>query len=290
MVSLLFVVLGTALSSATASPTSPSVQVTPASAPQELVLTDGSRLVGIVERVSDRIIVIRTGPGERSEIAPSRVVAVIMSTTPTPPASLPRDPWYDDSSDSRLLLGPTARSLKRGEAYVDDFSVFFPSVQVGLSDRVSIGAGTPLAVPQTDFRLGHAVWITPKVQVFTTQKTQAALGLVHAVGLGHHAGLAYAVATHGTSNTAVTLGLGLAYPQFERRRPIALVGAEKRVSSRVKLITENYVAGQYGDAFLSAGVRFIHRRQTLDLSWVKSPGSSVYPVPLIRFSFQVSGL
>jgi len=25
-------------------------------------------------------------------------------------------------------------------------------VQVGLSDRVSIGAGTPLAVPQTDFR------------------------------------------------------------------------------------------------------------------------------------------
>ena len=50
--------------------------------------------------------------------------------------------WHNDSSDTRLLLGPTARSLKRGEAYVDDVSVFFPSVQVGLSDRVSIGAGT----------------------------------------------------------------------------------------------------------------------------------------------------
>ena len=288
MASLLVVVLGTALS--TASPPSPSVTVTPSNTPQELVLSDGTRLVGIVESVSDDVIEVQTGPDERSQISRSRVVAVFKSAPPSAAtlsaASLPRDRWTNDSSDTRLLLGPTARSLKRGEAYVDDLSLFFPSVQVGLSDRVSIGAGTPLALPQTDFRFG---WITPKVQIFNGQKTQAALGLVHVAAAGHHLGLAYGVTTHGTSNAAVTLGLGLAYPQFEVRRPVVLVGAEKRVSNRVKLITENYLAGQDGNVILSGGIRVVQRRRTLDLSWVKFPGMPLYPLPLVRFSFQVSG-
>jgi len=197
--------------------------------------------------------------------------------------------WHNDSSDTRLLLGPTARSLKRGEAYVDDVGIFFPSVQIGLSDRVSIGVGTPLVLPQTDVRPGDALWLTPKVQVFKRQKTQAALGLVHVAARGHHVGLAYGVATHGTPNAALTVGLGLAYPQVEGRRPVALVGAEKRVSPHVKLITENYLAVKYGDAFLSGGVRLIRRRRTVDLSWIKFPGMTVYPVPMVRLSFQVSG-
>jgi hypothetical protein len=196
--------------------------------------------------------------------------------------------WHDDSSDTRLLLGPTARSLKRGEAYIDDVGLFFPSVQVGLSDRFSIGAGTPVALPFTDVGPGDAVWVTPKMQVLTRRKTQAAVGLVHVAALGHHAGLAYGVATHGTPDAAVTIGFGLAYPQFERPRPVALVGAEKRVSPHVKLITENYLSMRYGDAFISGGVRFIRRRRTLDLSWLKFPGATPYPVPMIRFSFQIS--
>ena len=68
---------------------------------------------------------------------------------------------HNDSSDTRFLLGPTARSLKRGEAYIDDVSLFFPSVQVGLSDRVSIGVGTPVALPTSDIHPGDAIWITP---------------------------------------------------------------------------------------------------------------------------------
>lgn len=206
-----------------------------------------------------------------------------------PASSVSRDHWIKDSNDTRLLLGPTARSLKRGEAYIDDVSVFFPSIQVGLSDRVSIGAGTPVMLPPIDIRPGEAVWVTPKVQVFSGQKTQAAVGLVHTVVLGHHAGLAYGVATHGTSDAAVTLGLGLAYPNVEQQRPIALLGAEKRVGPRVKLITENYLGSFYGDAYLTAGVRYIHRRRTLDLSWTVIPGLTVYPLPLVRFSVQVSG-
>jgi len=210
-------------------------------------------------------------------------------SVPTVKGSDPVPIWHNDSSDTRLLLGPTARSLKRGEAYIDDVGLFFPSVQVGLSDRVSIGAGTPVALPFTDVRPGDAIWITPKVQVLRREKTQAAVGLLHVAALGRHAGLAYGVATHGTPDGAVTLGLGLAYPGFERQRPVALVGAEKRVSPRVKLITENYVGVGGRETILSAGMRFIRRRRTLDLAWYMFPGLGVYPLPVVRFSFQISG-
>jgi hypothetical protein len=151
---------------------------------------------------------------------------------------------------------------------------------------VSIGVGAPVALPQPDL---HPVLITPKVQVFTRQKTQAALGLLHVAAERHQGGLAYGVATHGTPDGAVTLGLGIAYPHVQRQRPLALIGAEKRVSPRVKLITENYIGVGHGETILGGGMRFIHRRRTLDLAWFKFPGMPLYPIPIVRFSFQVSG-
>lgn len=220
------------------------------------------------------------------------VLATLLSvptTSNTVKGSDPVSILHNDSSDTRLLLGPTARSLKRGEAYIDDVSIFFPSVQVGLTDRVSIGAGTPVLLPIAEVHPGDAVWITPKVQVFAGKKTQAAVGLVHVTALGHHGGLAYGVATHGTSDAAITVGAGLAYPRSDGAHPLALVGAEKRVSPRVKLITENYLAAGSGVTMFSGGMRFIHRRRTLDLAWLLFPGMPLYPIPIARFSFQISG-
>lgn len=48
-----------------------------------------------------------------------------------------------DPHDTRLFFAPTARSLKRGEGYVGVYEIFLPFVQVGVTDRFSIGGGTP---------------------------------------------------------------------------------------------------------------------------------------------------
>ena len=173
-----------------------------------------------------------------------------------------RVPWHEDVGRTRLLIGPTARALERGEAYIDDLSLFFPSVQVGLTNRLSIGAGTPLLVPQADVHPGDVVWITPKMQVFGGRRTQGAVGLVHIVGKGANAGLAYGVATHGTTNTAFTVGAGIAYPTHSGAHAVVLVGAERRVSPRIKLLTENYQSA--GNAILTGGLRVVGRKRTLD--------------------------
>ena len=177
--------------------------------------------------------------------------------------------------------------MRRSEVYIDDLSVFFPSVQVGVTDRVSIGAGTPLLLPQTDVQPGDAVWMTPKVQLFNSGRTQGAIGVVHVIGKGANGGLAYGVATHGTNDTAFTVGVGLAYPAGRGTHPVALVGAERRVSPRVKLLTENYITSE--GALLTGGIRLIRGKRTLDLAWFKFPGAPFYPIPLLRMTFQISG-
>jgi hypothetical protein len=283
MLSLLLVVVGIA---APALPM-PQPQVMPSSTVQEFVLVDGTRLIGVVEQVVSGVIVLRRATGDRRQVDASQVVSVHSGTSATPSsANEIRLPWREDVGRTRLLIGPTARALERGEVYIDDLSVFFPSVQVGLTNRVSIGAGTPLLIPQADVHPGEVVWITPKVQVFGGRRTQGAVGLMHVAGKGTNGGLAYGVATHGTTNTAFTVGAGFAYPTHSAPA-VALVGAERRVSPRVKLLTENYLSAE--GALFTGGVRVIGRKRTLDVAWFKFPGSAFYPIPLLRMTFQVSG-
>ena len=237
----------------------PQPEAIPSGTEEELVIVDGTRVIG-VEQVVNGVIVLRQATGDRQPVEVGR---------------------------TRLLIGPTARALDRGEVYIDDLSLFFPSVQVGLSNRVSIGAGTPLLIPQAEIHPGEVVWITAKVQVFAGRRTQGAVGLLHVAGKGNNGGLAYAVATHGTTNTALTVGAGISYPTLSGARAVVLVGAERRVSPRIKLLTENYLSA--GNAVLTGGLRVVGRKRTLDLAWFKFPGAAVYPLPLIRMTFQVSG-
>lgn len=195
--------------------------------------------------------------------------------------------WPADTNDTRLLLGPTARTLKSGETYLDDLSLFFPSVNVGLSNRVSLGVGTVFLLPTAELHPGEIAWFTPKLQVFSGRHTQASLGLVHLTGKGANLGIAYGVVTHGSPDGAFSVGFGTSYGLGKGGgSPVLMVGGERRVGRRLKLLSENYLAGMTPLFF--GGVRRINRRSTLDLIWTKAGSFPVYPVPIIRFTVQMT--
>ena len=54
--------------------------------------------------------------------------------------------WPDNPNPTRLLVGPTARSLDQGQVYLDSFGISLPFVQVGITNRVSMGAGGAAAL------------------------------------------------------------------------------------------------------------------------------------------------
>ncbi|HJR61759.1 MAG TPA: hypothetical protein VJ813_20295 [Vicinamibacterales bacterium] len=246
----------------------------------ELVLKDGSRMYGTVERETDQEVVFRTQAGaivtaRRQEIASLRVVRGRIEGGEFIRPDLHR---------SRLFFAPTGRSLDRGQVSIGVFEFLAPFVQVGVTDQFSIGGGTPLVF---GFDEGdRPFWVTPKLQVLNTGRAQAAVGILHVFGASgdFNGGIAYGVATFGSSDNAVTAGAGLAYAD-DARGGVVMVGGERRVHRNVKLMTENYV-WKNGDGILSGGVRFLGERLSADLALAMPIGvGEFFAFPVVNFVY-----
>lgn len=189
-----------------------------------------------------------------------------------------------DANPTRLFFGPTGRSLKQGESYFGVFEVFMPFVQVGVTDRLSLGGGTPLV-----FGAGEPpIWFTPKFRVFSTARTDVSVGTLHFWNVGeHNAGIAYGVATHGTADSAVTAGLGYTYSGTDVGSAVVMIGGERRATRSVKLITENYI-GRGGHGVLMGGVRFMGERLSADVG-LFSPITSAgfFAGPMVNFVWKM---
>jgi hypothetical protein len=194
--------------------------------------------------------------------------------------------WKDDPNPTRLFFGPTGRPIKRGDVYLGVYEIFIPFVQVGITDRLSIGGGTPLIFGGGSER---PFWFTPKYTVIARPTTQVAVGAMHMMNIdGDSLGVAYGAMTKGSRDTALTVGVGYAYEQFEDSgAPVVMIGGEHRVHRHVKLVTENYVFREGGIA--SAGVRFMTGRLSADLGLATPLGVDdffVFPVVNFVWTFQ----
>ena len=274
-----------------APPLAVQAQTTPASPPPaqspagdvqvyELVLKDGSRLFGSIERENDQEVVFRTQSGatitaKRPEIVSLKVVKGRIEQGEFVRSDLHR---------SRLFFAPTGRSLERGQVSVGVFEFIAPFVQVGVTDSFSIGGGTPLIFGIEDF--DRPFWVTPKLRVFNAEKIQAAVGVLHVFDTseGNSAGIAYGVSTFGSSDNAVTAGVGMAY-SGDSRGGMVMLGGERRVHRNIKLITENYM-WKGGDGILSGGVRFIGERLSADLALAIPIGAGdLFAFPVVNFVY-----
>jgi hypothetical protein len=256
VVAALAVVVGCALAAPASAQDAVAARVT------ELTLRDGSRVYGTVVRQSDVEVVFRSTAGvvmtaPRAEILALRDVDVVLSGAEFVPA---------DPNTTRLFFAPTGRALKRGEAYLGAYEFLLPTVQVGVTDRLSIGGGTPLVFGFAD-EADRPFWVTPKLQVMDSGRTQVAVGVLHAFAGDEGGGVAYAVATHGTAARSLTMGGGLAYNGNGGRAGVFMLGGDRVVRRNMKLITENYLAST-GVGAVSGGVRFFGDRLSADLALV----------------------
>jgi hypothetical protein len=190
---------------------------------------------------------------------------------------LPQDP-----NATRLFFGPTARSLKRGQAYFGVYEFVMPFVQVGVTDRLSVGAGTPLVFGFDESE--RPFWVTPKLQLFDTHGTQIAVGVLHAFNIdGHGGGIGYVVGTRGSAQSSFTVGAGVAYGSSGGRAGVLMIGGDRQVRRHVKLITESYV-WKRGDGLVSGGIRFFGERLSADLALAFPVGAGEFiGFPVINF-------
>ncbi len=177
----------------------------------------------------------------------------------------------DDIGPTRLFFAPTARSLPRGKGSLGLTEVVFPSVEVGLTDRVSVGGFGVL--PLEDLSDGGVV-LAPKIQLLSRTRVQGAVGVVQLFGPGETGGIAYGVVTLGGADAGVTVGCGYGYggvADSGGSRSVLFLGGEKAIGRSWRLIFEGYVGGAalgLPEQTLIGGFRFSRGRWSLDLGAV----------------------
>jgi hypothetical protein len=188
----------------------------------------------------------------------------------------------ESSPASRIVFGATAHSLPAGEGYVQVGALIFPRFQVGVTDRLSVGAGTVIFYPRV------AV-VTPKLQVYRSSRTSAAIGIIHLFGVPHFgAGLAYAVGTRDTRNGSLTAGFGVVYarsPHDGGQALVGLIGGESRRSAHDSALFEACVTK--GSVLATVAGRHTWTRFALDYGvMISAARYGVTPAPVVNLSWR----
>jgi hypothetical protein len=271
-------------------PTKPvPVRVADTSQVQVIRLRDGSSIVGRVTEVGPDSVRFAASSGTLS-IARADIVEL----REVEKTSMRRgEVWPANPNASRLLFAPTGRTLPKGEGYFNDTYLFLLSVHGGITSRFTLGGGLSV-LPLDDFS-DNALFIMPKIGVVATPKFNLAVGALAGIvgaavdeGESGSFGVLYAVGTAGSPDASVSFGTGLAYAGGDfADRPVAMLGAEARLSRRIAFVTENYVIpNEDVSSVVSYGLRFFGEKLSADLAFWLAPGEvAVFPgIPYVAFS------
>jgi len=210
------------------------------------------------------------------------------------------DYWFSNPNYTRYFFSPTAFNLKPKEGYYQNTYISMNSVNVGLTDNFSIGAGVVLPV---------SVFITPKIGFNITKNWAVSAGTILGIIPGPQlVGIFYGVTTIGTEENNLTIGGGAFYFDEELvERPILTISGMARASKKIAFVTENwiipYTEREYSTnsyyytkkityhPYFSYGIRLMKKKYTFDFALINSKDIAeilIIGIPYIDFvySFQ----
>lgn len=246
-----------------------------------ITTTDGSTFVGRVVAVHPESVELQTSSG--------RVTIAFANMKPMASIGKPgREDWFENPNKTRLFFAPTGQMLKKGEGYFADYELFFPGIAYGVTDNFSIGGGVSLFPAGLENQI---FYITPKIGFSPSPKLHLAVGAIAATvpGDNSNVGAVYGVGTAGDGDASLTSGIAYGFAGSDFTSEFAvLVGGEKRLSRRIGLVSENYVVpSSVGTSVVSAGVRFMSEKLTVDLALFNAPSDPIFPgIPWVGFVYK----
>ena len=266
------------------------IEVTETGSVVEIRLSDGSVLFGRVVSVDESRVSIETTGGTRLEVERGQVRSVRQVRGRQVEGAF----WTADPNGTRLFFGSTARSLPAGQGSFGVFELFFPIASYAVTDRLSISGGLPI-IPET---IGQIGYVSSQLQVVRGTGSSAAVGVLAGFGTDDvaTAGLLYGVGTFGDADNAIHLSA--AFPFYTDgddgdvgSDPLVMIGGERRISRRVKLMSENYFVPSESGALLSGGIRILGERLTADfgVGAAVGDGGGGCCLPLVNFVYTFGG-
>jgi hypothetical protein len=254
--------------------------------PVVVVLKDGQRLTGtLVSQGADGVTI--ESAGVRLPIPAASIQALALPGSEAAEGAWPRDP-----NRTRYLYSPSGFMLRQGEGYVSQTELILTTVGYGLTDWLTIQAGTVLPWvffdPSTmPFVLALKAGGSPSEYVHLAAGFQAFT--IPGVGTGT-AGLLFGTVTVGTEDLHLGVSAG---PPFafgngtsELGKVVVSISGNARISRSFALVSENWLVQVEGSTEVvgSAALRFIGERLGVDAGFVFAKGTTI-PVPWLDFTW-----
>ena len=246
---------------------------------------DGNVYVGEVLIQNDSIIKLNTANLGEVTIQQSDTRSILALTEGR---MVNGEYWEEYPQSGRYLFQPSGYGLRKGEAYYQNFWVFWNQLSVGFSDYFTAGIGI---VPLFLFAGAPTpVWVTPKFSFPVVEnRINVGAGALAGTILGEREasfGIAYGVSTFGSRDKNFSVGLGYGYAGGDwASSPTITLSGMLRTGRRWYLLTENYYIGSAGDniLLLSAGGRWMINKVSIDGAVVvpTSTGGALFVVPIL---------
>lgn len=262
---------------------------------QIITVSDGSMMIGRISEVDQETIDFATAYGIL--IIPKGMISSILTVPETSVKG--GEYWFPDPNDSRLYFAPTGRMLSKGEGYVADYYLFFPTVNYGFKNNLSLGGG--FSIFPTGNMKDQVYFITPKVGLKQSEKFNVAAGalVLKIPGFddddidGDDDGaplisVLYGVGTWGGTDRNLTVAIGYGMVDSDLAdKPMVVIGGEQRLTRRLAFVTENWIIPGVDNALVSYGIRFLTEKFTTDFAFLNITGSeAVFPgIPYIDFVY-----
>lgn len=226
---------------------------------------DGSVYIGRITQLESDSVQFQTDVGMLT------IPIVTIESCQEVPSSQIRDGkyWFPNPNGTRLLFTTTGQMLKKGKGYFSDIWIFFPSINYGITDRVSMGVGMSI-IPGVEFS-DQLLMFTPKVGVASSERLNIAVGalILKQKDIDSTLGILYGVGTLGSPDSNFTVGLGYGFSGGDvAQKPVVMLGGQTRISRKLALVTENWFVPGLERPFVSYGGRFMGETISVDLAFV----------------------
>lgn len=149
--------------------------------------------------------------------------------------------WFANPNATRYFFAPSAIPLKKKEGYYQNAYLIANSVNVGITNSVTLGGGVVIPL---------LFYVTPKISCKVYKNVYLGAGILFTQSFITEfklsAGIGYGLVTLGNREHNLTLAAGFGYSRVDSnygstRRPIATLNGMSRIGKRLSLVTENWL-------------------------------------------------
>lgn len=154
--------------------------------------------------------------------------------------------WFANPNSTRYFFAPSAIPLKKREGYFQNAYLLANSVNVGLTDNITIGGGVVIPL---------LFYVTPKISFEMAKNFYLGGGVLFTQSFFSEfdlsAGIGYGLATYGSHEHNFTVGLGYGLAKFNKEYrntplPILTINGMARITKKLSIVTENWLIPRAG--------------------------------------------